>query len=57
MDWKERITKGMKAIKEACEEACEENAPWDNCYHCPFLAYCNAMGHEGLVAPDGWEIK
>lgn len=56
-DWKDEMKKAMKVIKEACEEACEDNAPWDNCYHCPFLACCNAMGHEGLRAPDGWEIE
>lgn len=56
MDWKERITKGMKTIKEACEEVCGDEATWDNCYHCPFFACCNAMRHEGLSAPDEWEI-
>ncbi|MDV3427432.1 MAG: hypothetical protein LIR50_10260 [Bacillota bacterium] len=53
MNWKDKMKKAMKAIKEASGE----NASWDNCYHCPFLACCNAMGHEGLSAPDGWEIK
>lgn len=50
MDWKDKMKKAMKAIKEACEE----NTSWIGCCQCPFLTCCNVMVDMGLNEPDEW---
>lgn len=36
MDWKDKIKKGMKIIKEACQETI-------SCCGCPFVKYCDIL--------------
>lgn len=50
MDWKDKMKKAMKAIKEACEE----NTTWTGCHQCPFFICCTAMADMGLSEPDEW---
>jgi len=55
MDWKDKMKKAMKAIKEACEE----NTTWigekrEDCCQCPFFICCNTIELAGLSIPDEW---
>lgn len=55
MDWKQKMTEGMRLISEACNA----NDEWDKCKECPFDAYCTALMDENLIDPfEGsiWEL-
>ena len=49
MDWKEKITDGMRLIKEGCREnheLCGEQ--------CPFDEFCLVLWHNDKGTPDDW---
>lgn len=45
MDWKQKMTEGMRLISEACNA----NSEWDKCKECPFDAYCTALMEADLI--------
>ena len=47
MDWKSKMSLGMKMIQEACQD----NEKWNHCAECPFDAYCTALMDENLIDP------
>ena len=55
MDWKQKMTEGMRLMREACNA----NGEWNKCHHCPFDRYCTALMVDGLIDPfEGldWEL-
>ena len=53
MDWKEKITKAMKDLQDACNE----NPNWADCKDCPFRIYCDSMRIVRNVARDLRKIE
>jgi len=52
MDWKEKISEGMRLIIEGCKE----NDSWTHCHDCPFDNYCTEIYLNGLhETPDSWK--
>ena len=47
MDWKDKMRKGMKLIKEACQE----NEGWSSCSKCPFDIFCTGLMEKNLIDP------
>ena len=48
MDWKEKIFKGIKLIKQGCFE---KDPTW--CSDCPLYKYCELIGE----APLYWDVE
>ena len=56
MNWKDKMWKGMKLIKEACQE----NEGWNSCSKCPFDTFCTGLMDKNLIDPfEGidWECN
>ena len=53
MNWEEKITEGMKLIKEGCIN--QNN--WIDCPKCPFDDYCTILMQNGGATPDRWEFE
>ena len=39
MRWYEKMSEGMRLMKEACAE----NETWDKCWNCPFESVCGKL--------------
>ena len=54
MDWKQKISDGMRLIMEGCKE----NDSWPACRACPFDEYCSAIylsESTNKSTPDCWQ--
>ena len=60
MRWYEKMSEGMRLMKEACAD----NENWDRCCYCPFVSICdklvdvgNAIKEFDKYIPVNWEKK
>lgn len=47
MDWIQKMTEAMTAMKEACQS----NEDWNKCAKCPFDIYCTSLMTDNLIDP------
>jgi len=45
MRWYEKMSEGMRLMKEACAD----NENWDRCWSCPFDSICDKLMDAGNV--------